>query len=82
MSPTDRPPISERRLGIETDREGLVSEDIARVGDEEAMPKMNRRRLKAQKFTYYKLVFKSHSAEQRATIVAADIKVKYNINVK
>ena len=47
-----------KNAGTETDREGLITEDVALVGDEEAMPKMNRRRLKAQKFTYYKLVFK------------------------
>lgn len=69
-------------VGIETDRNELITEDIVLPAGSDAMPRMNRRRLKAQKFTYYKLIFKSISADTRATVVAADIKVKYNINVK
>lgn len=69
-------------VGIETDANELITEDVALPADTDAMPRMNRRRLKAQKFTYYKLVFASKSADARATVVAADIKVKYNINVK
>lgn len=69
-------------VGIETDRSEIITADIALADDIDAMPRMNRCRLKAQKFTYYKLIFSSLSVEQRATVVAADIKVKYNINVK
>lgn len=69
-------------VGIETDANELITEDIALESGSDAMPRMNRRRLKAQKFTYYKLVFATKSADTRATVVAADIRVKYNIRVK
>ena len=57
-------------------------EYITLPADSDAMPRMNRAKLKAKKFTYYKLLFKSNSADTRATVVAADVRVKYNINVK
>ena len=69
-------------VGIETDVESLVYADINLSQDTDAMPRMNRAKLKAKKFTYYKLLFKSNSADTRATVVAADVRVKYNINVK
>lgn len=69
-------------VGIETDQEAPIYESIALPTDSDAMPRMNRARLKAKKFTYYKLLFKSKSADTRATVVAADVRVKYNINVK
>lgn len=40
-------------------------------------PKMHRLKIKAKKFVFYKLKFKSNSATDTATIVAADIKVRY-----
>jgi len=40
-------------------------------------PKMHRLKIKAKKFVYYKLIFISNSATDTATIVAADIKVRY-----
>ena len=68
--------------GIETDRQEAVMADIVLTEGEDAMPRMNRTRLKAKKFTYYKLIFRSCSAEARCTVVAADVRVKYNIKVK
>ena len=69
-------------VGIETDVEAPMYEYITLPADSDAMPRMNRAKLKAKKFTYYKLLFKSNSADTRATVVAADVRVKYNINVK
>lgn len=69
-------------VGIETDRQEAVMSDIALTEGEDAMPRMNRTRLKAKKFTYYKLIFRSCSAETRCTVAAADVRVKYNIKVK
>lgn len=69
-------------VGIETDQEAPIYEAISLPADVDAMPRMNRARLKAKKFTYYKLLFKSHTADTKATVVAADVRVKYNINVK
>lgn len=69
-------------VGIETDRQEVVAADIALTEDEDAMPRMNRTRLKAKKFTYYKLIFRSSSADARCTVVAADVRVKFNIKVK
>ena len=69
-------------VGIETDVESPIYADLNLSQDSDAMPRMNRARLKANKFTYYKLLFKSNSADTRATVVAADVRVKYNINVK
>ncbi len=69
-------------VGIETDKGEKLWEEIKILGGDALMPGMNRRRLKAQKFTYYKLLFRSTAADNKATIVAADISVKYNINIK
>ena len=38
---------------------------------------MKRLKLKAKKFVFYKLIFKSDSAETKATILAADIRVRF-----
>lgn len=40
-------------------------------------PKMRRLKIKAKKFVYYKLVFKTNSPDTTATIVAADIRVRF-----
>ena len=40
-------------------------------------PHLQRLKIKAKKFVYYKLIFKSFNAGTRATIVAADIRVRY-----
>lgn len=45
-------------------------------------PKVHRIRIKVKKFTYYSLVFSSNSAEHTATILGAEIKVRYTGDVK
>lgn len=40
-------------------------------------PHLRRLKIKAKKFVYYKLIFKSFNAGTRATVVAADIRVRY-----
>lgn len=69
-------------IGIETDVQEPIYGAITVEGGAEAMPSMKRVRLKAQKFTYYKLLFRSRTADTKATVVAADVRVKYNIKVK
>ena len=68
--------------GIETDRQQTVTAHIALTDGGDAMPRMNRTRLKANKFTYCKLIFRSCSADTRCTVVAADVGVRFHINVK
>lgn len=41
-------------------------------------PNMQRLKIKAKKFTYYKLIFKSLSAVTSATVVSVDLRVRYN----
>ncbi|MBQ7737034.1 MAG: hypothetical protein IJT62_04290 [Oscillospiraceae bacterium] len=45
-------------------------------------PFMQRLKIKAKKFTYYKLIFKSDSDDTSATIVAVDLRVRFNGYVK
>lgn len=45
-------------------------------------PQLIRAKLKVKKATYYKLIFHSVSASATATILAADIRVRYTGNVK
>lgn len=42
----------------------------------QAVPKMNRIKLKAKKFTYYKLILSNNTADTTATVVSADIRVR------
>lgn len=69
------------KVGIMTDKDGATFEEV-KAPVNQAMPAMIRRRLKGRKFTFYKIIIKSDSAEDRATLSALDIKVKYNIPVK
>ena len=41
------------------------------------MPHMTKMKIKAKKFVFYKLIFFNNSADTRATVLAADIKVRY-----
>ena len=41
------------------------------------MPHMTKMKIKAKKFVFYKLIFLNNSADTRATVLAADIKVRY-----
>jgi hypothetical protein len=45
-------------------------------------PFMQRLKIKAKKFTYYKLIFKSDSDDTSATVVAVDLRVRFNGYVK
>ena len=45
-------------------------------------PQLIRAKLKVKKATYYKLIFYSVSASATATILSADIQVRYTGNVK
>lgn len=45
-------------------------------------PFMQRLKIKAKKFTYYKMIFKSNSATTGATVVAVDMRVRFNGYVK
>ena len=38
---------------------------------------MTKLKIKAKKFVFYKLIFKSNSASSTATVLAADIRVRY-----
>ena len=40
-------------------------------------PHMKKLKIKAKKFVFYKLIFKSESADTRATVLAADIRVRF-----
>lgn len=40
-------------------------------------PQVYRNKIKAKKFTYYKLIFQSNSADYTATVLGADIRVRY-----
>ena len=45
-------------------------------------PQVLRARMKVKKFTFYKLIFESDSSSSTATILSADIQVRYTGNVK
>ena len=40
-------------------------------------PQMSRLKIKAKKFVFYKLVFRTSAADSTATILAADIRVRF-----
>jgi hypothetical protein len=46
------------------------------------MPQTDRLKIKVRKFTYYKLLFSSASANTTATVTSADIRVRYAGNVR
>ena len=45
-------------------------------------PHVYRRKIKAKKFVYYKLIFKNDTANTSATITTSDIRVRYTGNAK
>ena len=53
----------------------LVLTGLASAGAAE-LPEMKRIKLKAKKFTYYKLVLENDSADTTATVVSVDIRVR------
>lgn len=59
-----------------TDRKSDFEDYSVSSADAESMPQIKRIKLKAKKFTYYKLIFGSESAETTATVVSADIRLR------
>ena len=86
-------PVAGGELGvtIETDRKADFSKKIvsknmatftkANFGNwsfaTSRRPEMERLKLKAKKFTYYKLIFTNDSANTTATVTSADVRVRY-----
>ena len=46
------------------------------------MPKITRVKVKVKKLVYYKLIFKTNSANTRVTVVDTEIKVRYTAQAK
>lgn len=86
-------PVTGGELGvtIETDRKAdfskkIVSKNMATFTNANfgnwsfatsRRPEMERLKLKAKKFTYYKLIFTNDSANTTATVTSADVRVRY-----
>lgn len=60
----------------ETDRKSDFAEYSFTTGDAAGVPEMNRIKLKAKKFTYYKLKLSNDTADTTATVVSVDIRVR------
>ena len=60
----------------ETDRKPDFAEYFATSVAAGQVPKMTRLKLKAKKFTYYKLILSNDTADTTATVVSADIRVR------
>ena len=60
----------------ETDRKADFAEYSFTTGDAAGVPEMNRIKLKAKKFTYYKLKLSNNTADTTATVVSVDIRVR------
>lgn len=60
----------------ETDRKPDFAEYYATSVAAGQVPKMTRLKLKAKKFTYYKLILSNNTSDTTATIVSADIRVR------
>lgn len=60
----------------ETDRKSDFAEYSFTTGDAAGVPEMNRIKLKAKKFTYYKLKLSNNTADTTATVVSVDIRVR------
>lgn len=63
-------------VSAKTDRKTDFADYAAEGGNEGAVPDVDRVKLKAKKFTYYELTLKSDSADTKATVVGADIRVR------
>jgi len=64
------------KVTAETDIRSGAAEYSFRTDSAKAVPRMNRIKLKAKKFTYYKLILSNRSADTTATVVSADIRVR------
>ena len=60
----------------ETDRSSDFAERSFSTGDAAGVPEMNRIKLKAKKFTYYKLKLSNNTADTTATVVSVDLRVR------
>lgn len=68
---------------VETDLAGFARVDFGawsfRINRK---PQMKRMKIKAKKFVFYKLIFEGNIAGKTATVLAADIRVRYTGNAK
>ncbi len=60
----------------ETDRKSDFAVYDVRSLNAGGVPEMERIKLKAKKFTYYKLILRSNTADRTATVVSADMRVR------
>lgn len=60
----------------ETDRKSDFAEYSFSTGDSAGVPTMERLKLKAKKFTFYKLILANNTSDTTATVVSADIRVR------
>ena len=75
--------LSALTAGIETESSQRISKTVTEPGgDSDVKPRMHRLKLKASKFTYYKLTLVSSSAETTATVTDVDVRVKYAETVR
>lgn len=66
----------ELTVTAKTDRKSDFDDYSVSSADAGNVPQIKRIKLKAKKFTYYKLIFSSESAETTATVVSADIRLR------
>ena len=64
------------KVTAETDRRSDFEAFSFTTDDAGAVPTMHRLKLKAKKFTYYKLILENNTADTTATVVSADIRVR------
>lgn len=67
---------------VKTDRSEDNTEVDLEPEIEFGMPKISKLKVKVKKFVFYKLIFKSNSAQSRATIIDAEIKVRVTSQAK
>ena len=67
---------------VKTDRSEENTEVDVEPEYEFDMPKITRTKVKVKKFVYYKLVFKTNSANTKVTVVDTEIKVRYTAQAK
>ncbi len=60
----------------QTDRKSDFAVYTVATTDAGAVPEMDRIKLKAKKFTYYKLILKNNTADKAATVVSADVRIR------
>ena len=63
-------------VSAETDRKRDFAVYSFRTDDAHAVPTMHRIKLKAKKFTHYKLILSSNTSDSTATVVSADLRVR------